>query len=179
MLSEAGMLEIPFTTGILVGIGETRRERVATLLAIRDLHDEFGHIQEVIVQSFTPHARTPMEGHPEPGAWELAHAIALSRLVLPPEVSIQAPPNLTSGQEALLVGAGVNDFGGISPVTPDYINLDRPWPHIDALAEAVRRLGFQLRPRLPIYERFVERPGFLNPALRESVSRAREWLRAS
>ncbi|HEX7670242.1 MAG TPA: 7,8-didemethyl-8-hydroxy-5-deazariboflavin synthase subunit CofG, partial [Polyangiaceae bacterium] len=162
MLREAGELAIPFTTGILIGIGETREERIRTLLAIRDSHLEFGHVQEVIVQNFTPHAKTPMAGWEEPSAEEMAHSVAAARLILPEDVSVQAPPNLNSGRTALLVDAGVNDFGGISPVTPDYINPDRPWPFVAALRDIVRGLGCELRPRLPVYESYLDRPGFLD-----------------
>jgi FO synthase len=169
MLNAAGELRIPFTTGILIGIGETRRERIEALVAIRDVHERHGHIQEVIVQNFTPHAGTRMADTPEPSDEEMAHAVALARLILPADVSVQAPPNLNAARMRLLLGAGINDFGGISPVTPDYINPDRPWPVIAALGEIVGTLGFQLAPRLPIYDAFRDNPEFLHPALAEYV----------
>jgi FO synthase len=172
MLREAGELKIPFTTGILVGIGETRSERVEALLAIRELHERYGHIQEVIVQNFTPHVGTSMSDVAEPSEEDIAHAVAMARLVLPPDVSVQAPPNLNADRTELLVASGINDFGGISPITPDYINPDRPWPHVDELRAQVSALGFVLEPRLPIYERYVGRPGFLDPALRPKVEEA-------
>jgi FO synthase len=167
MLEEAGELAIPFTTGILIGIGETRRERIESLLAIRALHRRFGHIQEVIVQNFTPRPSIAMADTLEPDDLEMAHAVALARLILDPDVSVQSPPNLNPARTALLLGAGINDFGGISPVTPDYINPRHPWPHLEALAEACAAQGFALRPRLPIYERYLEREGWLEPRLRE------------
>jgi len=147
MLEEAGQLGIPFTTGLLVGIGETEADRVESLCLIRDIHRRFGHIMEVIVQPFRAHAGTPMAQHPEPDDETLTRAIALARLILDEEISVQSPPNLASVR--LLVEAGVNDLGGISPVTPDFINADHPWPHVDALEGAVE--GFELRRRLPLY----------------------------
>ena len=156
MLEQAGELAIPFTTGILIGIGETRRERVESLLAIRALHQRYGHIQEVIVQNFTPRPDIVMAEVPEQSDLEMEHAVALARLILPPEVSVQAPPNLNPARTRLLVAAGINDFGGISPLTPDYINPRHPWPHVEALSNACSELGFELRPRLPIYARYLQ-----------------------
>jgi FO synthase len=162
MLEEAGELKVPFTTGILIGIGETRRERIDSLLTIRRLHREYGHIQEVIVQNFrAPRQDVPMHAAPEPEDLEIAHAVAMARLILDAEVSVQAPPNLNPASTELLLAAGINDFGGISPVTPDYINPRHPWPHLDALAATCRKQGYTLYPRLPIYERYLHRPEFL------------------
>jgi FO synthase len=176
MLVEAGELAIPFTTGILIGIGETRRERIESLLAIRDVHRRFGHIQEVIVQNFTPRPEIAMADAHEPDDLEMAHAVAAARLILDPEVSVQSPPNLNPTRTALLLRAGLNDFGGVSPVTPDYINPRHPWPHLEALAAACRAEGFALQPRLPIYERHLAAPQWLDPGLRESVQAARARL---
>lgn len=179
MLEEAGELRIPFTTGILLGIGETRAERVESLLAIRRLHRAHGHIQEVIVQNFraaTARTDVPMHTAAEPEDFEIAHAVAMARLILDPEVSLQAPPNLNPAGTSLLLQAGINDFGGISPVTPDYINPGHPWPHLDALAMTCQRHGFTLYPRLPIYERYLDRPGFLDPALAAPTEVARRRL---
>lgn len=152
MTAAAGELGIAFTSGILVGIGETADERVETLVAIRDLHRRYGHVQEVIVQPFRPHPGTPMAqaaGCPDD---ELADTIALARLLLDDEVTVQAPPNLAP--LALLLAAGVNDLGGISPMTPDYINREHAWPHLARLAEECAALGFELAPRLPVHEGF-------------------------
>jgi FO synthase len=171
MLRDAGKLRIPFTTGILLGIGETRRERVEALLAIADAHREYGHVQEVIVQNFTPHEATRMSSSGAPSDEDMTHAIAMARLVLPVDVSVQSPPNLNSTRTALVVAAGINDFGGISPVTPDYINPDSPWPHVAALETTVRGLGFTLSPRLPIYDSYIHRAGFLDEGLRDLVTR--------
>jgi len=164
MIDEAGRLRIPFTTGILLGIGETRRERVDSLLAIRRLHRAHGHIQEVIVQNFRAVAGVPMEGAPEPDEAVVTDAVALARLILDGDVSLQAPPNLNPSSIGALLEAGVNDFGGISAVTPDYINPRHPWPHLERLAEACERHGFVSRPRAPIYDRFV-RDEWLDPKL--------------
>jgi FO synthase len=165
MIEAAGRLRIPFTTGILVGIGETRRERVESLLAIRRIHRRYGHIQEVIVQNFRAVPGVPMEHAPEPEEDEVTLAVAMARLILDHDVSLQAPPNLNPAGAAALLASGLDDFGGISPVTPDYINPRHPWPHLDALGEACARAGFELRPRASIYPRYVERPGFLDPRL--------------
>jgi FO synthase len=173
MIEEAGALAIPFTTGILVGIGETRLERVESLLAIRALHRRHGHIQEVIVQNFTPRPEIAMAETLEPDDLEMAHAVAMARLILDGDVSLQSPPNLNPARTALLLSAGINDFGGISPVTPDYINPRHPWPHLEALAAACRAQGFALAPRLPVYDRYLSRDGFLEPQLRAHVDAAR------
>jgi FO synthase len=172
MVAEAGRLQIPFTTGILVGIGETVRERIESLHAIATLHREHGHIQEVIVQSFRARPGIPMAAAPEPSDHEVAQAIALARLILDDEVTVQAPPNLNRESLQLLLAAGINDFGGISPVTPDYINPRHPWPHLDALAELCAAEGFQLRPRLAVYDHFSARPGFVAPELRRHLDAA-------
>ncbi|HMJ11131.1 MAG TPA: hypothetical protein VK524_06965, partial [Polyangiaceae bacterium] len=144
--------------------------------AIRDAHERYGHVQEVIVQNFTPHAGTPMAVMPETSDEEMAHAVALARLILPSEISVQAPPNLNPARTRLLLEAGINDFGGISPLTPDYINPDRPWPVITGLAAVVGALGFDLEPRLPIYDAFLRKTGFLQPALLSHVLARRERL---
>lgn len=178
MIREAGELKIPFTTGILIGIGETRRERVESLLAIRDLHRAYGHIQEVIVQNFTTRPGIAMADAPEPDDYEIAHSVALARLILDRDVSVQAPPNLNPHRTALLLRAGINDFGGISPVTPDFINPRHPWPYLRALESACSEQGFVLRPRLPIYDAYVERPEFLDPVLLPLTRATQSRLRA-
>ena len=172
MLEEAGELRIPFTTGILIGIGETRRERVESLLAIRALHRRHGHIQEVIVQNFTPRPGVPMAETPEPDDVEMAHAVAMARLILDADVHLQSPPNLNPQRTALLLCSGIDDFGGISPVTPDYINPRHPWPHLDGLARACRAEGFAFQPRLPVYPRYVAEPGWLDARLAPYVQTA-------
>jgi FO synthase len=171
MIEEAGRLQIPFTTGILVGIGETVHERAEALAAIQRLHRAHGHIQEVIVQSFRARPDIPMANAPEPSDREVAHAVAMARLILDDDVAVQAPPNLNAGSLGLLLEAGINDFGGISPVTPDYINPRHPWPHVDGLARLCGDAGFTLEPRLPVYDHFLGRPGFLDEGLRPHVTR--------
>ena len=170
MIREAGELSIPFTTGILLGIGETPAERVDSLAAIRDVHRTHGHIQEVIIQNFRAKPTTSMAASPEPTSVDVAKTIAVARLMLR-EMNIQAPPNLSPYDHRLFLAAGINDWGGISPLTPDYVNPEAPWPHLRALEETCHAEGFTLRPRLPIYAEYVDRPGFLEPALRESVYR--------
>jgi FO synthase len=179
MLREAGELAIPFTTGILVGIGETPRERVEALLAIRQIHREYGHVQEVIVQNFTPHCGTRMNDAAPPSDDDFIRAVALARLILDPEVAVQVPPNLNPARTERLLAAGINDFGGISPVTKDYINPEQPWPELAALAGSCRRAGFELTPRLPIQPWYGEDPKFLDPALSPVVRDAQERLRTA
>ncbi len=162
MLEDAGELRIPFTTGILVGIGETRRERIEALLEIRRISRAFGHVQEVIVQSFRARPEIPMHAASDPSDDDLIDAIALARLILDDDVSVQAPPNLSPHATAKMLRAGINDFGGISPVSPDYINPRHPWPHLKALGEACACEGFSLHPRLPIYPRWRERTEFID-----------------
>lgn len=147
----AGELGVPFTSGILIGIGETREERIDALLALRDLHRRHGHIQEVIVQNFRAKPRTPMAGHPEPDMDDLLWTIACARLILGPDMNIQAPPNLSSTDYHRLLTAGINDWGGISPVTPDHVNPEAPWPAIEKLRLATAGRGRLLVPRLPVY----------------------------
>jgi FO synthase len=170
MLREAGELRIPFTTGLLIGIGETLAERADTLLAIREVHRASGHVQEVIVQNFRAKPTIPLADAPEPSALDLARTIAVARLVLDDDVSVQAPPNLSPADLTLLLGAGVNDWGGISPLTPDYVNPEAPWPHVAALAATCASAGFRLAERLAIYPPWVTRPGFLDPSLRARVA---------
>src|SRR5437899_7720906 len=170
MLREAGELRIPFTTGLLVGIGETLAERVDTLFAIRDLHRAYGHIQEVIVQNFRAKPTIRLADASEPAADDIARTVAVARLVLDPEARVQAPPNLSPADHALLLASGLNDWGGISPLTPDYVNPEAPWPHVAALAAECRAAGYQLRERLAIYPTYIDRPGWLAPALRPRLA---------
>ena len=137
----AGELHIPFTSGILIGIGETRRERIESLLALRALHARYEHLQEIIIQNFRAKAGTAMADAPEPSLEEHLWTIALARLVFPPDMSIQAPPNLNAGALDRLLAAGINDWGGVSPVTPDHVNPEAPWPHLDDLAARHRGRG--------------------------------------
>ncbi len=173
-IQEAGKQNVPFTTGILVGIGETPEDRVDGLLAIRDLHQSYGHIQEVIVQNFRVKPGIPMARVPEPGGGEMLRAVAVARLLMP-DVNIQAPPNLNAPYYEELVDAGINDWGGVSPLTPDFINPEKPWPHVDQLRSRTESKGSQLRQRLPVYPEFisnvVSRPGLLAEKLRAACDR--------
>ncbi|MGH7804555.1 MAG: 7,8-didemethyl-8-hydroxy-5-deazariboflavin synthase CofG [Candidatus Binatia bacterium] len=173
-IEDAGRLRIPFTTGILIGIGETLVERLDSLLAIRDLHDRFDHIQEVIVQNFRAKPEIAMADAPEPDDLEMARTVAAARLVLGESMNLQAPPNLSPNGHRLLLRAGINDWGGISPLTRDYVNPEAPWPHVSRLAADCQAEGYELRPRLPIYPEYVDRPGFLHPALHGVVHTALE-----
>ena len=147
----AGRLRIPFTTGILVGIGESRQDRLHSLQEIARLCHEFGHIQEVIIQPLDPKMGTPSEGWPRPAMGELCRTVEAARKILPPDVAIQVPPNLV--EPLLLLSSGASDLGGISPVTPDHINPHCPWPEEKALQETLK--GYCLRERLPVYPRFI------------------------
>ena len=165
----AGKLSIPFTTGILIGIGETHAERVEALLAIRDLHERYGHIQEVIVQNFRRKPGIPMRNQPEPEMDDLLRTAAVARLLLGPDMNIQVPPNLSDADFARLPEAGINDWGGVSPLTPDHINPERPWPGLAALRRATERAGLDLRERLAVYPEYAARSEFVHEALRPRV----------
>jgi FO synthase len=168
----AGEMRVPLTTGILIGIGETRRERIDALLALRDLADRHGHIQEIIVQNFRAKPGTKMRDAPQPGMDDLCWTIAVARLIFGPDMSIQAPPNLYRGDLAEPIAAGINDWGGVSPVTPDHVNPEAPWPHLDRLAEETERAGHLLVERLTVYPRFVaKRAEWIDPALHRHVLR--------
>jgi 7,8-didemethyl-8-hydroxy-5-deazariboflavin synthase CofG subunit len=154
VIEHAGQLMIPFTTGVLIGIGETPEEIVDSLYAIKELHSRYGHIQEVIIQNFRAKPGTPMSNHPEPTREYMLRAIALARLIMGGEANIQAPPNLSSYYPEYL-DAGINDWGGVSPVTLDYVNPEAPWPQVSKLREVCRKKGFRLRQRLPVYPEYV------------------------
>ncbi|HVV60704.1 MAG TPA: 5-amino-6-(D-ribitylamino)uracil--L-tyrosine 4-hydroxyphenyl transferase CofH, partial [Pseudolabrys sp.] len=182
MIETAGEQAVPFTTGILIGIGETRAERIEALLTIRRLHERFGHIQEVIVQNFLPKSATPMRHAIEPAFEDLLWTVAAARLLLGPAMHIQAPPNLSFERFPELIAAGLDDWGGVSPVTPDFVNPEAPWPAVERLREATQRAGCHLVARLPIYpdylraaDRWIER-SVLPLILR--VSDADGWARA-
>jgi len=165
-IEEAGKLSIAFTTGILIGIGETMEERIDSLFAIRTLHEKYGHIQEVIIQNFRAKPEIPMAHHPEPSLEDMLRTIALARLVLGPHMNIQAPPNLSYDDFPRLLEAGINDWGGISPITKDFINPEAVWPQITRLKAETERRGFVLRERLALYPEFVDREEFLSPRVR-------------
>jgi FO synthase len=180
-LEAAGELAVPFTTGLLIGIGETRRERIEALLAIRALNERHGHIQEIILQNFRAKPGTPMARAPEPSLEEHLWTIAVARVIFGPAMSLQAPPNLQPGALPALLRAGINDWGGVSPITPDHVNPEAPWPHLDALAQHTQDAGRALVERLAIAPRHAREPhrwvdAALQPALRlrvDSSGRAR------
>jgi 7,8-didemethyl-8-hydroxy-5-deazariboflavin synthase CofG subunit len=169
-MEEAGKLSIAFTTGILIGIGETMEERIDSLFVIRGLHEKYGHIQEVIVQNFRAKAGIPMANHPEPSLDDMLRTIALARLILGPHMNIQAPPNLSYEDFPRLLEAGINDWGGISPVTKDFINPEAAWPQISKLDAETSARGFTLRERLAIYPEFLTRENFLSPNVRAHLT---------
>lgn len=184
-IRDAGELHIPFTSGVLIGIGETRRERIETLLALRDAHEAYGHLQEIIVQNFRAKPDTKMHGAPEPDVDDLAWTIAIARLIFGPHMNIQAPPNLTKGDLKPLIDAGINDWGGVSPVTPDFVNPEAPWPNVEELARQTRAAGKDLVERLAIYPSWSQDtarwldPGFTSSVIRkidgEGYARDNEW----
>jgi FO synthase len=166
MTRVAGELRIPFTSGILVGIGETAEERVDTLLAIPELDRDSGHVQEVIVQNFHPKPGTPMASAPMPSDELMAGTVALARLLLGPGMNLQAPPNLSPTSLELLARSGLNDWGGVSPLTIDFINPEAPWPALEHLRERSERAGYRLRERLCVYPEYVRaRPEFFAPEM--------------
>lgn len=172
MHEEAGELGIPFTTGLLLGIGETPEERLETLFVIRDLQDRHGNIQETIVQPFHPKPSIKMRAAEALPDEEVAGWVAMARLVLGPEANVQAPPNLAPDVLELLLRSGLNDWGGVSPVTVDFINPEAPWPTLLALRERTEAAGHELRERLPVYpEDVLHRPERFDPRVREALAR--------
>jgi FO synthase len=166
----AGECAVPFTSGILIGIGETRRERIESLLALRDLHMRYGHVQEIIVQNFRAKAGTAMAGAPEPSLADHLWTIAIARLVFAPDMNVQAPPNLNSASLEAVLAAGINDWGGVSPVTPDHVNPEAPWPKLHKLRRATEAGGKELVARLAIYPRYVQHgERWLAPQMRTPV----------
>jgi FO synthase subunit 1 len=169
VIEVAGKLRIPFTTGLLVGIGESSEDRVRSLREIKKLHERYGHIQEIIIQPFAPKPNTPMAECAGPSEAELLATVEMARSLMP-EMSIQVPPNLVSNVGHFLL-AGANDLGGISSVTPDFINLERPWPTIEEIETTIKSFGFLPRERLPIYPRYVLDKSFMSKEVYERVSK--------
>jgi FO synthase subunit 1 len=166
MIEDAGKLKIPFTTGLLLGIGETMADREDSLFAIRDIHRRYGHIQEIIIQNFCPKPGTPMATHPVPGTDEICMTIRMARDILPDDIAIQIPPNLTDA--SLLIGCGVDDLGGVSPLTIDYVNPEHPWPAIGELRKLAG--ARQLRERLCIYPQYIAK-GWYDRSLEPLINR--------
>ncbi|MDE0690964.1 MAG: 5-amino-6-(D-ribitylamino)uracil--L-tyrosine 4-hydroxyphenyl transferase CofH [Gammaproteobacteria bacterium] len=169
-LDDAGAANIPFTTGILIGIGETRRERIESLLAIRKVQERRGHIQEIIIQNFRAKPGTKMRAAPEPDLEELLWTIAVARILFGESMSVQAPPNLSPGVLPQIVAAGINDWGGVSPLTPDFVNPEAPWPHLDELARETKAAGKTLHERLTIYPEYAQNvQRWVDPGLASAV----------
>ena len=170
-LEIGGELGVPFTTGILVGIGETRLERIDALLEIRKLHEVHGHIQEVIIQNFRAKPNTPMGGEPHARAEELRWTVAAARMILGSGMNLQVPPNLNTDDYQVYLDAGINDWGGVSPLTIDFVNPEAPWPGLADLRDRSQAMGFQLRPRLPVYpEYFGMAGGYLSQQMKAKMS---------
>ena len=170
-LELAGQLRVPLTTGILVGIGESRQDRIESLLAIADLRAQYGHVQEVIIQNFLAKPETPMEDAPDAETDEFLWTVAVARLILGPEVNLQVPPNLSGKNYQVYLNAGINDWGGVSPLTIDFVNPEAPWPALTELRNRSEGAGFELKPRLPVYpEYFLNTDEFLSEPLLQKVS---------
>ncbi len=184
MIAAAGELRIPFTSGILIGIGETRRERIESLLALRELQWRYGHLQEIIIQNFRAKRDTRMEAACEPELDELLWTASAARFIFGPKMNIQAPPNLSYENFPMLLQAGINDWGGVSPVTPDHVNPEAPWPHLDKLRRATADAGLHLVERLPAYPSYVHGEKWIDPKVRpfllkhadaSGFARTEEW----
>ena len=167
-IEEAGKQGVPFTTGLLIGIGESLADRVDTLLAIRNLHERYGNIQEVIVQNFRVKPSIPMAHWAEPSQGDMLRTVAVARLLMP-NMNIQAPPNLSAPYYEELIEAGINDWGGVSPLTPDFINPEAPWPHLEQLRQRTESKGCELRQRLPVYPEFVSAAAAKSELLSEKL----------
>jgi 7,8-didemethyl-8-hydroxy-5-deazariboflavin synthase len=166
-IENAGKLKIPFTTGLLIGIGETVEERADSLLQIRKLQDKYGHIQEIIIQNFKPKPGIPMENQEEPSLMEMIKMVAITKLLFP-DISVQVPPNLNIQSVQMFLLAGADDWGGISPLTQDYVNPEAPWPELDRLKSLTEELGFKFEERLPLYPEFINQE-FLNERILDKI----------
>jgi len=163
---------VPFTTGILIGIGESRRDRIESLLAIAGLHVQYGHVQEVIIQNFLAKPETPMEGAPDAETDEFLWTVAVARLILGSDANLQVPPNLSAKNYQIYLNAGINDWGGVSPLTIDFVNPEAPWPALTELKNKTEAAGFELKPRLPVYpEYFLNTDEFLPGPLLQKVTK--------
>ena len=166
-IENAGKLKIPFTTGLLIGIGETIDDRVKSLLELRRIQNKYGHIQEIIIQNFKSKPGIPMENHKEPSLVEMIKMVSVAKLMFP-DVSIQVPPNLNNQHSQIFLIAGADDWGGVSPLTPDYVNPEAPWPELEELKILTEELGFKLRERLPVYPKYINEE-FLDPKILEKI----------
>lgn len=167
-IENAGKLKIPFTTGLLIGIGETIKERADSLLQIRKLQDQYGHIQEIIIQNFKPKPGIPLENQKEPSLAEMIKIVAVTKLLFP-DVSVQVPPNLNRQSAQMFLMAGADDWGGVSPITQDYVNPESPWPELNELISLTEELGFKIKERLPVYPKFITED-FLSEKILEKIA---------
>ena len=167
-IRNAGKLKIPFTTGLLIGIGETLEERADSLLEMRRIQDRYGHIQEIIIQNFKPKPGIEMETHPEPSLMDMIHTVAVTKLLFP-DCAVQVPPNLNHKNAQIFLLAGADDWGGVSPLTKDYVNPEAPWPEIAQLKSFTEELGFELKERLPIYPKYI-REEFLSENILKKIN---------
>ena len=156
-ISDAGKLNIPWTSGILIGIGETWEERVDSIFELKRISDEFGHIQEIIIQNFSPKPGIKMEGSPVPTDLDMIKTVAMAKILMGKDVNIQVPPNLNAKTYTLHIFSGVNDLGGVSPLTIDYVNPESPWPQLDIMKKNISEFGFTLRERLPVYPEYLDK----------------------
>ncbi|MBY8984111.1 MAG: 7,8-didemethyl-8-hydroxy-5-deazariboflavin synthase subunit CofG [Candidatus Lokiarchaeota archaeon] len=168
-INNAGKLKIPFTTGLLIGIGESFEDRIKDLYLIRKIHEKYGHIQEVIIQNFVGKPGIPYKPREEIIIKDLLRIAGIAKIILGNEIAIQVPPNLISGYEKEFIEMGVNDFGGISPFTIDYINPNKQWPQIDELKKICEIQGYYLKERLPIYDKYIQRKGFYSENIKKTI----------
>lgn len=167
-IENAGKLKIPFTTGLLIGIGESLEERVDSLLELRRIQDKYGHIQEIIIQNFKPKPGIEMEQHPEPSLFDMIRLVAVTKILFP-ECGVQVPPNLNLNTAPIFLLSGADDWGGVSPLTKDYVNPESPWPELNQLEQLTQEIGFQLEERLPVYEKYIEKE-FLSASIFRKIS---------
>jgi FO synthase subunit 1 len=168
-IKNAGKLKIPFTTGLLIGIGESFEDRIKDLLLIKQIYEEYGHIQEVILQNFSYKTGIPYKPKNPSSVKDLIKLTLIAKIIFENEIPIQVPPNLIKGYEREFLEAGINDFGGISPFSKDFINPEHPWPQIEELHEVCQRYGFHLEERLPVYEKFVKKQGFISENIKKKL----------
>jgi len=169
VIEHAGQLKIPFTTGLLIGIGENDKEIIDSLFAIKKLHDKYDHIQEIIIQNFRAEPRTEMENNKEPTVEQLLKIVIVTRLIFGKDMSIQIPPNLNMNYCELFILSGIDDWGGISPITMDFINPDFPWPKIEDLEKITKNNGFDFKERLPIYPKYIKKSEFMSKSIKDKV----------
>ena len=178
-IENAGKLNIPYTTGILIGIGETKEEIADSLLKIKEISDKYGHIQEVIIQNFTPSPGIEMEDYPEPSLLDMVRTVSAAQLLFDEDISVQVPPNLNYETSQIFLLCGTDDWGGVSPLSEDYVNPSSPWPTLDKLEKLTNDAGYELKERLAIYEKYINEKYIENPILLEKTKRAQEEINTS